>query len=69
MRLVFSPKHFTEMGTKTFIAIVTGVALACLAIVSLNGIAENMVACWPLATVASAGLIALAIANRPGSEK
>ena len=55
------------MGTKTFIAIVTGLAFGCLAIVSLNGIPENMVACWPLAVVVSSGLIALGLVhlNRP----
>ena len=57
------------MGTQTFIAIVTGAAFACLAIVSLNGITENLVACWPLAAVVSAGLIALGIAHRHRPEK
>jgi hypothetical protein len=51
------------MGTRTFIAIVTGAAFGCLAIVSLNGIPQNMVACWPLATVVSAGLIAFALVH------
>ena len=57
------------MGTKTFIAIVTGAAFGCLAIVSLDGIPENMVACWPLAIVVSAGLIALGLAHRHRAEK
>jgi hypothetical protein len=57
------------MGTKTFIAIVTGASFGCLAIVSLNGIPENMVACWPLAAVVSAGLIALGIAYLHRLEK
>ena len=57
------------MGTKTFITIVTGLAFGCLAIVSLNGIVANMVACWPLATVVSAGLIALGLAHLGRPEK
>lgn len=57
------------MGTKTFIAIATGLAFGCLAIVSLNGIPENMVACWPLASVVSAGLIALGLAHFDQPEK
>ena len=56
------------MKTKTFIVWITGLAFACLAIVSLNGIAENMAACWPQATVVSAGLIALALLQWKGSE-
>jgi hypothetical protein len=51
------------MRTKTFIAIVTGASFGCLAIVSLNGIPSNMIACWPLAAVVSAGLIALGITH------
>jgi hypothetical protein len=57
------------VGTRTFIAIVTGLAFGCLAIVSLNGIPENMVACWPLATVVSAGLVALGAAHLDRSGK
>ena len=57
------------MGTKTFIAIVTGAAFGCLAIVSLNGIPENMVACWPLATVVTAGFIALGLVHLHRPEK
>ena len=57
------------MGTKTFIVIVTGAAFGCLAIVSLNGIPANMAACWPLATVVSAGLIALGLVGLHRPEK
>lgn len=57
------------MGTKAFISIVTGIAFGCLAIVSLNGIPANMIACWPLATVVSAGLIALGLTDLHRPEK
>ena len=57
------------MGTRVFIGVVTGSAFGCLAIVSLNGIPENMIACWPLATVASAGLLALGVSHRRQADK
>ena len=55
--------------TKIYIAIVTGLAFGCLAIVSRNGIPENMVACWPLATVVGAVLIALGVVHPHRPEK
>lgn len=48
-----------------FVAAITGLAFGALVIVSLNGIQENMVACWPLATVVAAGLISIGLASRP----
>jgi hypothetical protein len=57
------------MGTKAFITVVTGAAFGCLAIVSLNGITAHMIACWPLATVVSAGLIALGLIDLHRPEK
>jgi hypothetical protein len=55
--------------TKYFIAIVTGLAFFWLAKSSFTGIPEKMVACWPLATVVSAGLLALGLAQRDRSDK
>lgn len=57
------------MKTRFFIAVITAASFGCLAIVSLNGIAQNMVACWPLAFVVSAGFIALALTHLPRLEK
>ena len=39
---------------------ITVFSFLCLVIVSLNGIAENMTACWPLAFVTSTGMVSLA---------